>query len=41
MRPGLLDGVILVDNSALSAAILDVVNETRSIQTAQCTADKA
>ncbi len=28
---GLLDGVMLVDNSAISAAIKDVFNETRSI----------
>lgn len=27
----LLDGVVLVDNSAISAAIKDVFNETRSI----------
>ena len=31
MCRGLLDGVILVDNSAISAAIKDVFNETRSI----------
>ena len=28
---GLLDGVVLVDNAAISAAIKDVFNETRSI----------
>ena len=31
MCRSLLDGVILVDNSAISAAIKDVFNETRSI----------
>ena len=31
MCRGLLDGVILVDNSAISAGIKDVFNETRSI----------
>ena len=31
MCRGLLDGVIQVDNSAISAAIKDVFNETRSI----------
>ena len=31
MCRGLLDGVMLVDNSAISAAIKDVFNETRSI----------
>jgi hypothetical protein len=28
---GLVDGVVLVDNAAISAAIKDVFNETRSI----------
>lgn len=31
MCRALLDGVILVDNAAISAAIKDVFNETRSI----------
>ena len=31
MCRSLLDGVILVDNTAISAAIKDVFNETRSI----------
>ena len=41
MCRGMLDGVILVDDSAISAAIKDVFNETRSTQTVQYTADKA
>ncbi len=31
MRRELIDGVVLVDNSAISTAIQDVFNETRSI----------
>ena len=41
MRRGLLDGVVVVANSAISAAIKGAFNEICSIQAVQCAADKA